>query len=305
MSTQLPSNVTYGTVVGQFIASVTDSVTDLDYNPDAVPVSGTITFTPSANHVKNISAQPNPVAILKTPITGVLDEEGYLCSKQIDPDTGKMRRGINLIANDSTDMNPVGWNYKVTYNLSYNNFQIAGPAPHSIDVLSGEIVDLVTESPVPSANGVAIVRGEKGDPGPPGPQGPQGPPGTISDIEGIEGPQGPPGPEGPQGPQGPKGEPGERGPEGPVGPKGDPGVDGRNGVDGEPGAQGPVGLTPSLSIGEVNALPNPDSDDWLAGLIASGALTQEAILAIVRRISVGPDEPANPRTGDIWLDTNG
>lgn len=197
--TQLPSNITYGKVVGKFIAAVGDSSNDADYNPDAVALGGTITFTPSAQYVKNMN-QGTPTTIIKTSITGFLDSEGYLCLEQIDPDTGRKRRGIELVANDSEGMNPVGWNWNVTYNLTLNGFQIAGPKPHAIDVPSGGVVDLTEASPVPSNSGVAIVRGEKGDPGPPGPPGPQGPAGSGGGSgEPVPGPPGPAGPQGPKG----------------------------------------------------------------------------------------------------------
>lgn len=210
--TQLPSNITYGKVVGKFIAAVGDSTNDADYNPDAVALGGTITFTPSAQYIKN-NDLGIPTTILKTSITGFLDSEGYLCLEQIDPDTGKNRRGIELVANDSDGMNPVGWNWNVTYNLTLNGFQVAGPKPHAIDVPSGGVVDLTEASPVPSNSGVPIVRGEKGEKGDPGPQGPPGPAGSGgSGGEPVPGPQGPAGPIGPAGPTGPQG---------PAGPKGD------------------------------------------------------------------------------------
>lgn len=67
----------------------------------------------------------------------------------------------------------------------------------------------------------------------------------IAKIELKEGPQGPQGPQGPKGEQGPKGDTGEQGPQGLQGPKGD---------KGEQGIQGVNGITPSISIGNVNTL---------------------------------------------------
>ena len=39
----LPANISYGTVVGQYIASLADS-SDVDKLPEGVPMTGTITF---------------------------------------------------------------------------------------------------------------------------------------------------------------------------------------------------------------------------------------------------------------------
>ena len=266
--TQLPSNISYGTIVGQYIASVADS-NDIDDKPDAVPLGGTITFIPTATSVKNATASPNPVTIVKTPVEGILDDEGYLCSKQLDPETGKPRRGLVLIANDDPDLNPTGWNYTVVYNLTLNGKAVSSPSKHNIDVKTDVIGDLTLLAPVSAANGVPIIQGPRGE----------------------RGPQGIPGPEGPRGPKG----------EDSIvpGPKGDPGP------DGEPGERGPVGATPILTIGEVNTVVNESDDAWLSELISSGLLTKDAILSLVQQISVGDTEPSNPRPGDIWLDTNG
>lgn len=162
---QLPSNVKYGTVVGQFIASILDG-DDEDIRPDAAPLKGTITFTPTVSIVKNINAEENPVTIYLSPITGVLDSVGYLCTNQIDDQTGRLRRGVVLVASDE-ELNPIEWNWNVSYKLTLNSEPVSIPS-HGLDITQGEIHDLAKESPVPAANGVAIVRGPEGPPGPPG-----------------------------------------------------------------------------------------------------------------------------------------
>lgn len=181
----LPSNISYGTVVGQFIASVGDS-DDTGFDPDAVPMSGTITFTPTVSDMKNLGAQPNPVTIIKTAITGILDDEGYLCTDQIDPNTNRPKRGVTLVANDDEDLNPVDWVWKVTYRLRHGKFDVAGPKPHPINVPTNEVVDLTVVAPVSESAGAYIIRGPEGPPGPPGPAGSGG-------GEPVPGPQGPAG----------------------------------------------------------------------------------------------------------------
>lgn len=154
----IPSNIGFGTVVGQFIATAADS-SDPDREPDVVPVQGTIIFTPQIPYVRNIGATPNPVTMLKVPIVGILDSEGYLCNPVIDPETGFYQRGVPLIATDDPDINPVEWTYQVSYTLSLNGRQIVTPPNHPIVVPTGETVDLTLVGPVASSTGNAIVRG--------------------------------------------------------------------------------------------------------------------------------------------------
>lgn len=167
---QLPSNVNYGMVVGQFVASVSDGE-DPGFEPDATPMEGTVTFTPSVPLVRNVEASPNPVTIVKTAITGIIDDEGYLCTPQIDPNTNKYRRGITLVANDDEDLEPVGWNWVVTYRFKLNGWDVAGPPQHGLDVLTGQEVDLTEAIPVTVSNGQPIIRGPKGEKGDKGDQG--------------------------------------------------------------------------------------------------------------------------------------
>lgn len=253
---QLPSNLQYGTVVGRFIAAVADS-DDSDYNPDGVALRGTVTFTPSTQLVRNYSGGES-VTIVKTAITAVLDDQGYLSIPQVDPITGSQRRGVNLVAGDSPGMNPIDWNWNVTYNLTLNNQPVSGPASHAINVLAGEVIDLTEVAPVAVSGGTPVIRGERGERGPKGDPGPAGPAGGPAGPTGPQGPAGPPGltgPEGPAGPQGatgatgavgPAGPKGETGPQGPAGPKGDTGAEGPEGPagpTGNPGATGPTGGT--------------------------------------------------------------
>lgn len=176
MPLSLPDDLTYGTVVGQFIASVNDSPNDADFSPDLAALAGTITFTPSAQYLKYVQGGRS-ITILKTPITGVLDSEGFLCTDQIDPATGTLRRGVSLVANDNLALNPVGWNWTVSYNLRWQGASVVAPRSHAIDVGTGKIADLTEESPVTPSAGTPIVRGI---PGPEGPRGPAGPAATVS-----------------------------------------------------------------------------------------------------------------------------
>lgn len=183
----LPSNISYGTIVGQFIASVSDSADD-DFNPDAKALGGTISFTPSTSVLKNASANPGPVSIVKTTIVGVLDGDGFLCTNHIDPNTNRLRRGVNLVATDDPDLNPSGWTWTVIYNLTLDGAPISdGPRVHSITVPGDSIQDLTVISPVPASNGTPMLRGEAGPEGPQGPAGPAGGESAVARVKSITG----------------------------------------------------------------------------------------------------------------------
>jgi hypothetical protein len=134
----LPANVNYGTVTGTFITAVADGPDD-DSLPDAVPCTGKVLFTPTASKLLNVTATP-PVTIFPKSIAAVLDVNGAF--------------SVVLVATDDPDLNPVGWQYVVSFALS----GITVPA-FNIDVLMNTTIDLASASPVPAAGGTPIVRG--------------------------------------------------------------------------------------------------------------------------------------------------
>lgn len=123
----LPSNVGHGTVTGLFIDNSGASVT------------GKVTFTPTAARLLNPTAEPSPVTILPRAVTVDLVDGAF---SQV------------LVATDDTDLNPVGWNYQVSFVLTGTK-----AVPFYIDVPEGQTVDLATVAPVAQGNGTMIVRG--------------------------------------------------------------------------------------------------------------------------------------------------
>ena len=162
----LPSNISYGNVIGQFLAAVADG-SDEDKLPDGVAMRGTITFMPSAGYVLDYSASPNPVTIVKTAIVCTLDSEGYLCSPYISAQS-PASRGVTLVATDDPDLLPVGWTWTVVFNLTDPSGNRAGFPNQSIEVPTGATVDLTTAANIASSGGVIITKGEKGADGAPG-----------------------------------------------------------------------------------------------------------------------------------------
>jgi hypothetical protein len=161
----LPDNVEYGIVSGQFLVPQTNAT-------NSIPVTGSVIFTPSTDVLLDVSASPNPVAILKAPIVCTIDNNGYIT----DPSTNTTN--VSLVATDNAFINPVGWTWHVSFDLKDNN----GNRIHVMDdfdflVPSNITTDLVSAVPVATEDGVLITRGEKGDTGDQGIQGETGPQG--------------------------------------------------------------------------------------------------------------------------------
>jgi len=143
----LPADVGVCTVTGMLVTSL--QVEGSDADPDLVPVSGKVRFTPTAKHVVHAGT---PSVILMKPIEVELDEFGAFSTL--------------LIATDDADLNPSGWTYTVSFDLveaEYPTFSMEAPMD--------TIVDIATVVPVASSDGATITRGPEGPAGPPGPPG--------------------------------------------------------------------------------------------------------------------------------------
>jgi len=146
----LPDAVDYGQVRWHAVTAAADGV-DVDGDPDAIPVTGTVKFTPSAT-VLLATEGADPITVFATTVTYTIDADGILRDSQ-------GRALITLVATDSPGLTPTGWTWKATYNLnggvSRGSFSFALPA--------GTVVDLTRVSPVSSSNGVPIIQGPPGD----------------------------------------------------------------------------------------------------------------------------------------------
>lgn len=144
----LPAAVQYGTVTWQAVSAVADGP-DVDGVPDAVAVTGTVIFTPSAKVL--LATETKPVTVIATPVTYDLGLDGVLRDAQ-------GRTGVMLVATDSPGITPTGWTWQVSYKLnkglSRGSFSFALP--------SGSTVDLTTVAPVDSSNGTPIIQGPAG-----------------------------------------------------------------------------------------------------------------------------------------------
>ena len=150
----LPTNVNYGTVVGQFLLAYSDS-SDPDLYPDGVPAKGSIFFRPSPIKLLDGSSSPNPVTILPAVVEATLDSEGYLCGYGTT-------RGIRLVATDDPDLNPQDWTWTVEFRLTAQDDTPVTIPSFSIELPSDTTVDLTTVAPVPDANGTYYLVGPVG-----------------------------------------------------------------------------------------------------------------------------------------------
>ena len=168
----LPTNVNYGTVVGQFLLAYSDS-SDPDPNPDGVPAKGSIFFRPSPIKLLDAGSSPNPVTILPAVVEATLDSAGYLCGYGTT-------RGVRLVATDDPDLNPQDWTWTVEFRLTAQDDTPVSIPSFSIELPSNTTVDLTTVSPVPDANGIYYLIGPQGPTGPTGATGPAGAAATIA-----------------------------------------------------------------------------------------------------------------------------
>lgn len=159
------SPLKYGKVVGRLLAGIIDSP-DVGVIPDFPPLEGRVTFTANVpKYLVPLADPPATVAPLTNPYyTCTLDDEGYL--------TWRGKRGVYLAAPVSGTMNPSGWTWTVSFDLTYLGTPvpiapfainvpeyIPGPDPDDPDEGSVGLVDLALASPVPSSSGNAVVRG--------------------------------------------------------------------------------------------------------------------------------------------------
>lgn len=137
MANELPSNISYGTVVGRFLLAYADGV-DADLYPDGVACGGSIVFVPSVERLRNATGLPAPVTILVRPVVCSLNSDGYLLGSDGTP-------GVRLLATDDTDNTPTGWTWTAQYRLTDTDGATLQSLPNQTFSLSGSAtLDLTT-----------------------------------------------------------------------------------------------------------------------------------------------------------------
>lgn len=155
----------YFTVVADYRAFIEDASSDSDYDPQSVPISGTVTFTPLVNSgdvVIASTASPRPTGFIPAPITAIIDSaDGRL----------KLRRTIDSGGDNTFGFVPVRLladspllelDEPLFYSVSFSEVTFSGGRRGSITGFnfqaptSDTVLNLITVSRVPgqSASGV-------------------------------------------------------------------------------------------------------------------------------------------------------
>lgn len=152
----LPDGVQYGQVKWQGITAAADGE-DEDGNPDAVPVSGSVTFRLAADFLLSPGGV-NPVTVFTPPVTYQMTD-GVLRDSQ-------GRSLITLVATDSPGLTPTSTPDKpLTWTADYRLDGGISRGSFSFELPANTVVDLTTVSPVAASGGTQIIQGPKGDPG--------------------------------------------------------------------------------------------------------------------------------------------
>lgn len=104
----LPSNVTYGTVVGRFLIATADSPDDVDRDPQGVAATDLkITFSPNLSPAvaRDPSASP-PTFFALADVPATIGSDGTL----LGPDGAA---GVKLVASTNAALEPSGWTWSV------------------------------------------------------------------------------------------------------------------------------------------------------------------------------------------------
>lgn len=162
MST-LPASISTGLIHWRLVVGVIDGE-DLDQIPDVITTTGKVIFRASVDYFPIYETLEGPMTMLKGPITGVLDSEGWLCTPH--PITGlPMYRGVRLLATDDPDVGVINWTWKVTYLLDSVRGTTFKLAAHDISVPTyipeiDNYVDLTKAVKVPSSPGYGLPQSE-------------------------------------------------------------------------------------------------------------------------------------------------
>ncbi|GED04531.1 hypothetical protein AUR04nite_00630 [Glutamicibacter uratoxydans] len=147
-----------GLVTGRFGVGVADGP-DVGDDPDVIPAQGRIIFTQTIGHQPNANASP-PVTVLRVPITGILDDEGYLCTPDPSDPLKAGQRGMRLFATDDPNGGVTNWTYKVSYAFKPTNYGQPALNEHDMFLPAGSTQDLTKVAPVPSSPGYGLPQAE-------------------------------------------------------------------------------------------------------------------------------------------------
>lgn len=156
--TALPAFIGTGIVHFRLGVTVTDSL-DPDAKPDFIPATGTVTFRANVDYIPYPSTPEGPLTILKGPIIGKFDYDGYLST--YDGESGEfLYRGVVLTAMDDPNASVKDWTHSASYSIDAIRGTKFNFPTHNFYVTTNSIQDLSTLIPVPSAKGNALAQAE-------------------------------------------------------------------------------------------------------------------------------------------------
>ena len=145
-----PDDLGHGTFTGRFGWMDADGV-DEGVAPDITAATGgTVEITPSVATVRYTGAN-GPLSLVARRAVGVIDGEGYLCTKGADGEPGP--RGMSFPATDNDALSPSGWTYRVVVKFPDG---VTLPAFSTV-LATGATVDLATAIPVDASPGVVKI----------------------------------------------------------------------------------------------------------------------------------------------------
>ncbi|WP_141748043.1 LamG domain-containing protein [Brachybacterium sp. HMSC06H03] len=148
-----PEDLGHGTFTGRFGWMDADGV-DEGTEPDITAASGgTVEITPAVTTVR-YTGTAGALSLVARRAVGIIDYEGYLCTKNADGTAGP--RGMSFPATDNDALTPSEWTYRVSVKLPGG---VALPA-FSTSLPTGAVVNLATAIPVDASPGVVKVVDE-------------------------------------------------------------------------------------------------------------------------------------------------
>ena len=162
----------YATVIGRFGSVVRDSV-DPDLRPDIIPLSGTITLTPTVPYIKINGTVLQIATITAQVVNGVV----------VNPDGSE---GISILSTDVENDTITNWGWRATFKIPEVRI-----TPVSFYAVKDEVIDLanltsgITGLPIETVSGP---KGDKGDPGEDGHTPEITFDGTTIVVDGVPGP---------------------------------------------------------------------------------------------------------------------
>lgn len=117
---------TWFTVSGDFRAVVADTVTDTDHDPDLIPITATVTFTPvlaNGDLILATQADPRPTGYLAAPIVAIIDSvDGRLKMRPKSDDGVAEFTPVRLLA----DSPLLELKTPLFYRVTFSNVRLGG-----------------------------------------------------------------------------------------------------------------------------------------------------------------------------------